>query len=600
MPTSLGGTVFQIDYTSRDYESLRGQLITLAGDLADDWTDFHPGDIGVTLLEAMAYTGDVLGYYIDRVGNEAYLPTCTQRRSALLLGALVGYAFSPATSAVVEMTFTCNAAGTIPAGAQVSTDPAAGEAAVVFEVRDELVVVGAGDVTVECIHGTSVVESVGSGNAQPYQQLGLSQSPLAADPDGSSSLVLEVDEGSGYVQWEQVDNFTESEPADRHFTVEVDENDSVTLTFGNGVNGRTVPAGTDNVRAEYRVGGGKVGNAVGSGKIVKLLTTLAFVDSVVNDTNPQGGSDKESLDEAREGIPASVQALDRAVTHRDYETLAKKVGGVAQAKATQGIGPFEEIVYIAATGVDPIPTGTWDPRTDTGTGFLGQVGAYLAERKSAPRLIVRPPTAIPLELVIELVVRPKHYQADVQAAVEDAIIEFVQSAKMGESIVLGDLTSVIDGVDGVDKVVVVLFRKQAVPTLIRPDPFFYTGLPDTTWSIVTTDDTDHAAFVMANGPGATLQEVLTVTFLSASVFRVTGSVTGVQSTLGQVGAAWHHDLNNLTITATAGTVPNYAGNTYRISVGSGALVGQVSVDEYEIATLVLADITLSALSGGIA
>jgi hypothetical protein len=51
-----------------------------------DWTDFNRGDPGVTLLELLAYVGDVLAAYQELVAEKARLRT--KRRFALALGAL--------------------------------------------------------------------------------------------------------------------------------------------------------------------------------------------------------------------------------------------------------------------------------------------------------------------------------------------------------------------------------------------------------------------------------------------------------------------------------------------------------------------------------
>jgi hypothetical protein len=593
-----------IDYSSRDYESYRSDLLALAPTLTPEWTDFYPTDIGVVLVEAFSYLGDNLSYYIDRAANETYLPTATQRRSVINLGRLVGYELSPATSAIVSMSFTCTGAGSIPAGTRVATDPTlTGEEQVIYEVTTATAVGGPGTVTVDCIEGQSITDEIlGSGNALPDQEFQLDRTPLSYDPSGISSLRVYVDEGSGFVLYTEVPNFLDSEPLDRHYTVRIDEDDRVTVRFGNGVDGRVAAGGSNNVKASYRVGGGEFGNSVGKGQITKLLDTLAFVSSVTNGNNtPQGGSDKESIDEARTNIPASLKALDRAVTHADYEALAVAgVAGVAQAKATYGVGPFEEVVYVAATGSNPIASGTWDPILETGTGLIGQVGSYLVVRKAAPtRLVVRPPSEVPLEMAFSIDVNAGFFQADTEVDARQAILDLVENARMGEDLVLSDVMGALESLAGVNKVRFSLFRRQPTAVLRNPDPFLVVNTPDTTWIVTTTDDTDHEQFVLTSDVQPTLQEVLEVEFISPTQYRVRGASTGDQSSLGTVGTTWTNDLGNLRLLATAGAIPNYAGNRYRITVGSGAVVTHVQVGEYEITTLDDADISVTGLSGGI-
>ena len=40
-----------------------------------DWQERHVPDIGVALVELLAYVGDYLSYYQDAVATEAYLET---------------------------------------------------------------------------------------------------------------------------------------------------------------------------------------------------------------------------------------------------------------------------------------------------------------------------------------------------------------------------------------------------------------------------------------------------------------------------------------------------------------------------------------------
>jgi hypothetical protein len=56
-----------------------------------DWTDDSPHDPGVTLLELLAYVGDLLSYYQDRVAEEERLRT--RRRYTLALAALLALLF---------------------------------------------------------------------------------------------------------------------------------------------------------------------------------------------------------------------------------------------------------------------------------------------------------------------------------------------------------------------------------------------------------------------------------------------------------------------------------------------------------------------------
>jgi hypothetical protein len=57
------------------------------------------GDPSIALCDAWAITADVLSFYQDRIANEGYLRTATERTSLLQLGRLTGYQLRPGVSA---------------------------------------------------------------------------------------------------------------------------------------------------------------------------------------------------------------------------------------------------------------------------------------------------------------------------------------------------------------------------------------------------------------------------------------------------------------------------------------------------------------------
>src|SRR6185436_6967994 len=56
-----------------------------------DWRERHAPDIGITLVELLAYIGDYLSYYQDAVATEAYLDTARQRISVRRHARLIDY-----------------------------------------------------------------------------------------------------------------------------------------------------------------------------------------------------------------------------------------------------------------------------------------------------------------------------------------------------------------------------------------------------------------------------------------------------------------------------------------------------------------------------
>ena len=95
-----------IDYTSRDYYSLRNALLLRLQERIPEWTGNDPADFGVALVEAFSYMGDVSSYYIDRIANEGLLNTATQRKSILAIASNYGYSPAGYRSAYTTVKFT--------------------------------------------------------------------------------------------------------------------------------------------------------------------------------------------------------------------------------------------------------------------------------------------------------------------------------------------------------------------------------------------------------------------------------------------------------------------------------------------------------------
>ncbi|MGS0998346.1 putative baseplate assembly protein [Rhodanobacter sp. UC4451_H18] len=81
----------EINYLAKDYASFRQLFLDrLALDMPA-WQERHVPDIGIALVEALAYTADQLSYYQDAVATEAYLGTARKRISVRRHARLVDY-----------------------------------------------------------------------------------------------------------------------------------------------------------------------------------------------------------------------------------------------------------------------------------------------------------------------------------------------------------------------------------------------------------------------------------------------------------------------------------------------------------------------------
>ena len=81
----------QIDYLAKDYGSFRRLIFDRLATLAPHWRERNPADLGVALVELLAYSADRLSYFQDAAATEAYLGTARRRISVRRHARLVDY-----------------------------------------------------------------------------------------------------------------------------------------------------------------------------------------------------------------------------------------------------------------------------------------------------------------------------------------------------------------------------------------------------------------------------------------------------------------------------------------------------------------------------
>ena len=287
-------------------------------------------------------------------------------------------------------------------------------------------------------------ETLGGSNGEVDQVLRLRDAPVLA-----GSLLLEVDEGSGYAPWTEVPDFFGSGPDDPHFVLNRTTGE---VRFGDGGasgGGGRVPVANArnpaNVRARsYRVGGGRRGN-VAAGTLTALQSSVRGLDAAAI-TNPfaaSGGADEESLDNAIKRAPRALKTRERAVTAEDFEELATRAGNIARAKALPLFHPqFPGIEIPGVVSVIVVPNID-DPAPQPATGTLATVCAYLNERRLLTTEVhVLGPTYRTVRILAQLVAEDTADLAEIKASVLDNLTLYFDPIKGGEdsdpSLPIGD------------------------------------------------------------------------------------------------------------------------------------------------------------------
>jgi len=84
--------ILPINYTHRDFSSIRGDLMEVVERFyPDTFRDFSEASFGALMLDAVAYVGDQLSFYLDYNVNETFLDTAFQYNNILRHGRVLGY-----------------------------------------------------------------------------------------------------------------------------------------------------------------------------------------------------------------------------------------------------------------------------------------------------------------------------------------------------------------------------------------------------------------------------------------------------------------------------------------------------------------------------
>jgi predicted phage baseplate assembly protein len=206
-------------------------------------------------------------------------------------------------------------------------------------------------------------ELLGESDGTPGQIFQLQSQPILPR-QGEEHLLITPPVGLPQV-WQEVSNFADSNPEDRHYTI-----DSLTgqvqfgplirepaqlkaetqlraqVRLGNGTDpegepaamqamerqyGAIPPRGSTIHMVAYRTGGGRHGN-IQAGTLRILKSAIPYVASVVNHEAARNGADAESLEDAVIRVPRLLRSRDRAVTPEDFELLALQAGDGAVAQ----------------------------------------------------------------------------------------------------------------------------------------------------------------------------------------------------------------------------------------------------------------------------
>lgn len=301
-------------------------------------------------------------------------------------------------------------------------------------------------------HGESRTDALGSSNgSEPFQAFTLRKGPLtyvrATTPTGgTTTLRTRVND----LPWAESPALFGLGPRDHSYVVQIRDDGTATLQFGDGKTGARLPTAPENLVATYRVGTGAVGN-LKANQLSLLMTRPLGVRSVTNPLPASGGVDPESRDNARTNAPRTVLTFDRVVSLDDYAHFSRSYAGVAKAQASWVWSGWDRIAYVSVAGDrgDAVAAGSV-----VESGLAGAIRAVGDPHRGFRIASYEPLT---FDVAAGVFLEPGSDWATVQAAVVAALREaFGFAARdLGQSVNGSEVIAAIQGVQGVAAVALV-------------------------------------------------------------------------------------------------------------------------------------------------
>ena len=449
----------EINYASRDFDTIKNDILTRASVIIPEWTNRDDSDFAVALVDMWAYFADVLHYYIDRAAAEAFISTATQREALLAIANLFDYLphFQTASTATVTVVGDNVPAGetiVIPSGTVFVAPAANGLPIVYFTSTHSASVQLDNDASIGVEEGEPITdETIGVSSGLSSQRFSLFYSNVIA-----SSVDVYVYEGPvangspTAVRYQRVDKLYDATSTDKVFTLLLNATNEVEILFGNAFNGK-IPNAGQTIVVNYRRGAGLNGN-VSVNRITQIIDSPSPYITNIYSTVATGGSDVESISSLKNNVPSSFSTQNRAVSLNDYKNLLLNVPGIAKGTAAYASGtvtlhvvPFTSDYLTYSSGTIPVSTELRTNITD-----------YYAPRQmiGTTVTVASSVTLTAVNITATIFVLPGYIAKRVQTAVETALDAFFEfdNVYFDQTLSKGEIYRAMMAIDGVDYVTI--------------------------------------------------------------------------------------------------------------------------------------------------
>jgi len=469
------------DYSSRDYSTIKTDLLARAARVAPEWTDRDPSDFGMVLVDLWASMGDVIHYYVDRAAGESTLPTATQRESVLAFANLLDYEPGGRTSAqaTVVLSNSSDVGVAIPRHTRLiarydnrtyqayipTTYTVPANSSITATVREGTIVVSPAETLTSAANGLS------------GQRYTLINEEVVHD----SAVITVYEDGITPTEYRRVTRLSNAASGDRVYTLRTTADNLTEVVFGTNVRGFIPPSGST-ITAVYAYSSGAAGNLPANSITAFRDTTPAGI-IITSSTAFTGGVNEESIVSMKSSIPALATAQNRAVTESDFVNLALGVDGVSKAAIEYtpnpaggaSAGNASVTVYAQVNRAHDYLTTTDTSQTvssDTQSAVVSFIQPYAllgVDVVAAPTV-----TWTPIDIAVTVYVTETAVASFVETAVEEALDNLFRfdAVSFGHKLSLGKIYRTIINQYGVDYANVTLFDEQggsAVETNITVD-----------------------------------------------------------------------------------------------------------------------------------
>lgn len=290
-------------------------------------------------------------------------------------------------------------------------------------------------------------------------------------------------------EWNLRRDLLNSDRFARDYLVEMEEDERAFLRFGFGDMGKLPEVGNDFV-VDYRIGNGAAGN-VGPDTIHHLFvppaSSAAIQGQSVNDSiitealknviakvwNPmaaQAGTNPERIEEARLHAPYAFRhQQEQCITTADYAVMAMRYPGVLQAAAqVRWVGAWRVVfIYIRRSNFALLSKE-----------FSVRLAQFLERyRQSGYEIELRDPTFVPLQIELQVYLKPRQHAFIVEKALAAALGNTSSTDGMrgffhpahwgfGQPVYQSTLVAAVMAVPGVERVHVLKFGRLDGPPLV--------------------------------------------------------------------------------------------------------------------------------------